>query len=473
MKASKHGSKYKITYRCPNFDKTISEYFNSEEEANLRIAQIKLERKLGTLKPPAYLLDPDKDRDLFRQCMTVEQLMNEYLNLYGLNHWSEGTLSCNRHRINDYIIPYIGHLKIQDLTTHRLEQFYRELQTKPAVRLPGHKAEDKTISPSVVEKVHALIRSALNQAIRWDYLRNGNPAMAVELPRYRKNKRDAWTDQEAREALALCTDPILKLCMFLALGCSMRIGEILGLTWDCVHLEEDLRISDDAYLTVNKELRRCDKKSLQELRDKGRDDVFYEFPNWKQTGSTTVLVLKTPKTESSIRNIYIPSVVTEAMLQMKKEQEALKRDLGPEYQDFGIVIAQENGRPFEERMIARKFDDFIREKNLRRVVFHSLRHSSTSLKLKLSGGDIKAVQGDTGHAQANMVTDVYSHIMNDDRKRLARKVNDEFLLPQKEKAPDQPVPNEGMTQLIQMLNASPDLVGPLLQMTQIMGGKIN
>ena len=297
MKASKHGSKYKITYRCPNFDKTISEYFNSEEEANLRIAQIKLERKLGTLKPPAYLLDPDKDRDLFRQSMTVEQLMNEYLTLYGLNHWSEGTLSCNRHRINDYIIPYIGHLKIQDLTTHRLEQFYRELQTKPAVRLPGHKAEDKTISPSVVEKVHALIRSALNQAIRWDYLRNGNPAMAVELPRYRKNKREAWTDQEAREALSLCTDPILKLCMFLALGCSMRIGEILGLTWDCVHLEEDLRISDDAYLTVNKELRRCDKKSLQELRDKGRDDVFYEYEGfekpWKKEKNS--LVVETDK----------------------------------------------------------------------------------------------------------------------------------------------------------------------------------
>ena len=63
--------------------------------------------------------------------------------------------------------------------------------------------------------------------------------------------------------------------------------------------------------------------------------------------------------------------------------------------------------------------------------------------------------------------------MNDDRKRLARKVNDEFLLPQKEKASDQAAPTEGMTQLIQMLNASPDLVGPLLQMTQIMGAKIN
>ena len=72
-----------------------------------------------------------------------------------------------------------------------------------------------------------------------------------------------------------------------------------------------------------------------------------------------------------------------------------------------------------------------------------------------------------------MVTDVYSHIMNYDRKRLARKVNDEFFLSKKETAPEQQSANEGMTQLIQMLNASPDLVGPLLQMTQIMGTKLN
>ena len=473
MKAVKHGKRYKITYRCPKYEKLINEYFDSEEEANLRIAQIELDKKRGTLKPPAHLLDPDKNRDLYRECMTVEQLMNEFLNLYGLNHWSEGTLSCNRHRIKDYIIPYIGHLTVQDLTTHRLEQFYRELQSMPAVRLPGHKEEGKTISPSVVEKVHALIRSALNQAIRWDYLRSGNPAMAVELPRYRKNRRDAWTNQEAREALDLCKDPIVKMCMFLALGCSMRIGEILGLTWDCVHLDKELLDSNDAYLTVNKELRRCDKKSLDALKEKGRDDVYFQFPNWKQTPTTTVLVLKAPKTESSVRNIFIPSIVADTMIEMRSVQSRLKADLGPEYQDYDIVIAQENGRPFEARMIAKMFEDFIQENNLRRVVFHSLRHSSTSLKLKLSGGDIKAVQGDTGHAQSNMVTDVYSHIMNDDRKRLARKVNDEFFLSKKETAPEQQSANEGMAQLIQMLNASPDLVGPLLQMTQIMGTKLN
>ena len=38
---------------------------------------------------------------------------------------------------------------------------------------------------------------------------------------------------------------------------------------------------------------------------------------------------------------------------------------------------------------------------------------------KLNGGDIKAVQGDSGHAQATMVTDQYSHILDDDRKNNA------------------------------------------------------
>ena len=54
------------------------------------------------------------------------------------------------------------------------------------------------------------------------------------------------------------------------------------------------------------------------------------------------------------------------------------------------------------------------------MVFHSLRHTSVTYKLKLSGGDIKAVQGDSGHAQADMVTEVYGHILDEDRKRNAR-----------------------------------------------------
>lgn len=60
------------------------------------------------------------------------------------------------------------------------------------------------------------------------------------------------------------------------------------------------------------------------------------------------------------------------------------------------------------------------------MVFHSLRHSSTTYKLKLNHGDIKATQGDTGHAQADMITRVYAHILDEDRKVNAQKFESAF-----------------------------------------------
>ena len=60
------------------------------------------------------------------------------------------------------------------------------------------------------------------------------------------------------------------------------------------------------------------------------------------------------------------------------------------------------------------------------MVFHSFRHSSITYKLKLNGGDIKAVQGDSGHAQASMVTEQYAHILDDDRRLNAQRFDDFF-----------------------------------------------
>lgn len=108
----------------------------------------------------------------------------------------------------------------------------------------------------------------------------------------------------------------------------------------------------------------------------------------------------------------------------------------------------------------------IDEKHLKPVVFHSLRHSSTSLKLKLSGGDIKTVQKDTGHSQARMVTDMYSHSFEEDRKQLARQMDEQFFsqsLPQETtKAPAQPALDESMQKPIQALQDSPEKAASLL-----------
>ena len=86
MKATKYGNRYQITYRCPGFPRIINEYFDTLEEAELRISCIKLEKKRGTLTPPAEYLDSRSDPALLREKMTVSMLMQEYLTMYGLNH---------------------------------------------------------------------------------------------------------------------------------------------------------------------------------------------------------------------------------------------------------------------------------------------------------------------------------------------------------------------------------------------------
>lgn len=100
----------------------------------------------------------------------------------------------------------------------------------------------------------------------------------------------------------------------------------------------------------------CVKKdSLEKLREQERDEVIFTFPAWKKMPSTTSLVLKTPKTESSVRQIYLPNTIAEALIQHKAHQNEEKVDLASEYQDYNLVVAQ-----------------------------------------KVSNGDIKSVQGNTG-----------------------------------------------------------------------------
>jgi len=72
------------------------------------------------------------------------------------------------------------------------------------------------------------------------------------------------------------------------------------------------------------------------------------------------------------------------------------------------------------------FKAFIRQNKLPVVEFHSLRHLSTTLKLKISNGDIKSVQGDTGHATAQMVTERYAKILDQNRKMNSQKFEDAF-----------------------------------------------
>lgn len=112
--------------------------------------------------------------------------------------------------------------------------------------------------------------------------------------------------------------------------------------------------------------------------------------------------------------------------QQKADIEELKDLFGDEFVDFNLVFCSSNGKPIEGQVINRAFNKLIEEKGLPKVVFHSLRHSSITYKLKLNGGDMKSVQGDSGHAQVKMVADVYSHIIDDDRRLNAERMEAAF-----------------------------------------------
>ena len=63
----------------------------------------------------------------------------------------------------------------------------------------------------------------------------------------------------------------------------------------------------------------------------------------------------------------------------KKAQDELRGFLGDEYQDYDLVVALPNGRPCEDRIILKEFEKLREKAGLPRVVFHSLRHSSTDV----------------------------------------------------------------------------------------------
>lgn len=250
--------------------------------------------------------------------------------------------------------------------------------------------------------------------------------------------------------------------MNLAFACSLRMGEILGLTWKNVHIEDENIAADNAYIYIEAELTRASKQAIEML---GQKDIYYIFTPLMPNTSTR-LILKKPKTDSSVRKVWLPKTVAYILREWKKSQEELKGFLGDEYQDFDLVVALPNGRPCENRIIEKEFSLLKQKAGLPNVVFHSLRHSSTTYKLKLNHGDLKATQGDTGHAEIDMITKVYAHILDEDRKINAQKFESAFyanpdlrkVTPPQEQPQAQTV---DLAALIEQLQKSPELASTL------------
>ena len=453
----KRGKKYSVVYNYVN-DKGETkqkwESFESEKAAKKRKAEVEYQADQGTFIPPSK--------------QTVKEFLADFVSLYGEKRWGVSMYGNSCALIENYINPIIGDLQVQSITTRTVDKYIQTLQKTHSVSTKTRKPTTNLLTDANIGRIIKLLRCAFKQAVRWELIAR-NPFDNAIVPKVRGKKREIWDAETIRKALDACKDGRLYVAMNLAFACSLRMGEILGLTWANVNITDAAIAADDAWVYVDRELVRASRQAIEML---GEKDIYHIFdPAMK--GTTTRLIIKRPKTESSIRKIWLPKTLAYILREWRKSQLEAKEFLGEEYQDFDLVLSQPNGRPCDGRVMEKLFNSLKKEADLPDVVFHSLRHSSTTYKLKLNHGDLKATQGDTGHAEIDMITRVYAHILDEDRKINAQKFESAFYgnpdlrsvrAPEETKPQTPPAQTPDLASLIVQLQQSPELVALLSQL---------
>ena len=302
------------------------------------------------------------------------------------------------------------------------------------------------------------IGTAFQYAVEWGILVKS--PVPADSPKKSTQERTIWTVEEMRAALDSMEDPILHLAVHLTLVGALREGEIVGLTPEDLDFDAADGIGT---FRINKSMQRVRKEALNQVDD---GCIIKVFPD-KLERSTTSLILKSTKTASSCRTIFMTSALKEELKKWLSQLASDEMKDPTRYHDSGMLFRLPNGLAVEPVLIRKKFLKWQdAHPEFPRIVFHGLRHSSATYQLMISGGDVKAVQGTAGHATADMLVNTYAHIQQSSRVELGRKFEEGFYAKQESPSP-QAVPAAGeptisMTALLELLkNADPKVKAQL------------
>lgn len=160
----------------------------------------------------------------------------------------------------------------------------------------------------------------------------------------------------------------------------MREGEVLGLTWDCVDLENHV-ISVEKQLILEKE--------------KG--------------GSYKFAPLKNDK----CRAVQIPQTICDIFSRLKQEPNA--------HNPMNLVFVDENGKHLIHKTVLANYKSVAKKIGIPSSRFHDLRHTFAVLSLQ-NGDSIKTVQENLGHATASFTMQTYAHVSDRMKKESADKM---------------------------------------------------
>jgi len=320
----------------------------------------------------------DLDRGTFIEPSkeTLNEYLDRWLNTSAAPRLRERTLRDYRSLLARYVRPVLGHkmlpavmpLDIQDLYTSMLES---------------------GLSPRTIRYTHAVLSSALKQAVKWQLLPR-NAAEYVDLPRQKRTEMYAMSKDEVASFLATAKEDRWGTLFLLAVTTGMRPGEYMGLQWKDVNLDEGM-------IHVNKSL----------VRNKSE---------WR---------FDEPKTAKSRRTVKLAPTVVKSLRAHRSKQAAERLRAGIRYQDYDLVFATDTGQPLESRnLIKRHFKPVLKQAGLRETIrLYDLRHTCATLLLA-AGEHPKIVSEMLGHASIQLTLDTYSHVLPDMQQGAVAKLED-------------------------------------------------
>lgn len=396
----KNGS-WEVRYKVKNADgkwKDRSKSFKNRTNAK----QFLLKMEVESLETP--IIDKKKPKT---SELTFKDFVDIYIADYGKENWKLANFFNNVSFINYYILPYFSDYLIKDIDLSTLKNYFRDVLKMDMKGRPGCKTKRK-VTLSRRTEIKKRLLSMFNYAVENEII-DTNPVMKIKLKKTVKKQIEddnipCWKQNEMIEALTVCKNRQLRLAMMISYTCSLRIGEASGLTWNHVVFHDE---EHGPHLEIFQQLQRINREALTDPILK--EDIITVFEKGHDTKTVSALV--SLKTESSYRRVPLSTELISLLKEEKKHQEEIKKYLGSEYKDYNLVIAQENGCECNRKYLNKHLKKLIKENNLKNITYHSIRHSSATTLLRLTGNDIKKVQKILGQSRAEtkLLMNTYAH----------------------------------------------------------------
>ena len=308
---------------------------------------------------------------------------------YGSKELAPSTYKRYCRMLETRLLPYFGHFYINKIRPTDIMKFYDLLEKDTQlVRKKGNNGSKtkKPLSGKTILEHHRLLRAMLHKAVYWQLIVS-NPAERVQAPKARKPKRKSYDDEQTKillenlEQLSI-EDTKYKVAIILTVFTGVRLGELMGLEWQDIDFKNGI-------ISIN--------RSSQYLSDMG---VF----------------TKTPKTESSIREIAIPEFIISLLEEYKLWYEEQKSIYDELWANSDRLFVQSDGKPMHPSTISKWFVKYVAQIGLPVINFHGLRHTNASL-LVAQNIDIAVISARLGHAQISTTLDFYVHpLLSHNRK---------------------------------------------------------